>query len=122
LTKCTHFHKNIEIPHLTIEEIINKEWSVDHLKYSFLFDEYLKGGNMPFYLDINYLKSKRGGKIPDYYISDNENSFIVEIGGKGKGREQFKGVDEKKQLILTHSERMDGIRRPLFLAGFLTTK
>ena len=243
-----YFHKNIEISSLTIKEIINKEWTLDHLKYSFLFEEYLKGGNMPFSLDepniypllqnilntiilkdipkiakltideleliektvifigksaidgvnyssisrnigitkfkaksyinilqnafiltsimprgtnvlkepkillmppfrllfqkyqdcigaireeffienirnsglnFHYLKSSRGAKIPDYYLSDNENSYIIEIGGKGKGREQFKGVNEKKQLILTHSERMDGIRRPLFLAGFI---
>ena len=246
-----YFYKDIDIPSLTFNNIIDKEWRMDHLKYGYLFEEYLKGGNIPFnleepdlypllrnilhtiiYKDIprifkltvgelelientitfiakssvdginistisrnigitkykaqsyinilqdafvltsilpkgsnvlkepkillmppfrllfqnyndcigalreeffienirccgftfNYLKSNRGEKIPDYYISDNDNSFIIEIGGKNKGREQFKGVNEKKQIIFTHSERLDGIRRPLFLTGFITKR
>ena len=67
-----------------------------------------------------YLKSTRGAKTPDFIINDGSNKFIVEVGGKGKGREQFKGIAESKQIIFSHSDRFDGIRRPLFLAGFLT--
>jgi predicted AAA+ superfamily ATPase len=68
---------------------------------------------------IKYLKSTRGSKTPDYMISDNNGKIIIEVGGKGKGREQFKGIKEKKQLILSHSLETNGIKRPLFLAGFL---
>ncbi len=213
-----YFHKNINLPVLSIEKIINKDWNREYLKYNYLFEDYLKGGNMPFSLDepniysllqnildtiiqkdipriakltideleliektvtfigksgvdginyssisrnigitkfkaqqyisilqdafvltsvfpkgtnvlkepkvllmppfrllfqeyktcigalreeffiesirscgfkYNYLKSTRGAKIPDYYISNKDNSYIIEIGGKGKGREQF---------------------------------
>ena len=69
--------------------------------------------------DFQYLKSVRGAKTPDYLIQTPTGSLIVEIGGHGKGREQFKGISGKKQVIFTHSNRTDGIRTPLFLAGFL---
>ena len=49
-----------------------------------------------------------------------ENKHIVEIGGKGKGIQQFKGIDMDKSIILNDGERLDGIRRPLFLVGFLS--
>jgi len=71
-------------------------------------------------LQFNYLKSTRGAKTPDYCIIRNKGKIIVEIGGKGKGREQFKGLKEKKALIFSHSNKMTGIKRPLFLLGFLT--
>jgi predicted AAA+ superfamily ATPase len=67
----------------------------------------------------HYLKSTRGAKTPDFMVYDNETRYIVEVGGKGKGREQFKGITEKKKIIFSHSDRIDGIRCPLFLAGFL---
>lgn len=70
---------------------------------------------------VHYLKSTRGAKTPDYLIQrKDKGEIIVEIGGKGKGREQFKGMGKKtKGLILSHSNEIQGIRRPLFLAGFL---
>jgi len=70
-------------------------------------------------LDFHYLKTTRGGKIPDYLVHEGNEKIIAEIGGKGKGREQFKGITGNKQVIFTHSDRQDGIRRPLSLAGFL---
>lgn len=66
-----------------------------------------------------YLKSTRGTKTPDYLIQDGDERIVVEVGGKGKGREQFKGIKDKKQIIFSHGDRMDGIKRPLHLAGFL---
>lgn len=243
-----YFYENIKLPPLTIEQIINKDWDITHLKYSNYFERYLRGGNIPFSLEepdifpllqnilhtiihkdipkitrlvvdeldliqktvsfigksgidgINYssisqnigitkfkaqsyvellqnafilhrilpkgtnvlkepkillappfrllfrdynesigalredffiemltaaglkyyyLKSTRGAKTPDFMVYDNNNRIIIEVGGKGKGREQFKGITDKKQMIFSHSERFDGIRRPLFLAGFL---
>ena len=66
---------------------------------------------------ISYLKTNRGAKTPDYYLEEASNKWIVEVGGKGKGREQFKGVDLRKSIILSHSNETKGLNRPLFLAG-----
>ncbi|HMB01136.1 MAG TPA: hypothetical protein VKS21_09135 [Spirochaetota bacterium] len=38
-----------------------------------------------------YLKSTRSKKTPDYLVENK--TWIIEIGGKAKGREQFKGID-----------------------------
>ncbi len=70
--------------------------------------------------EIDYLKSTRGAKTPDYMLSSNKDEMIVEVGGKSKGREQFKGIKGSKKLIFSHSTETEGIKRPLFLAGFLT--
>ena len=69
--------------------------------------------------EIFYLKSIRGQKTPDYLIRDSED-IVFEVGGKGKGRSQFKGVDIKRKIILADGYDMTDIRRPLFLAGMLT--
>ena len=66
---------------------------------------------------ICYLKSSRGAKTPDYLLA--EDDIVFEIGGKGKGRRQFKGVKEKKKIILTHSTEITGMKRPLFLIGLI---
>ena len=68
---------------------------------------------------FSYLKTKRGGKTPDFLINTGDENIILEVGGKGKGRQQFKGIKEKKKMILTHSVETDGIKRPLFLVGLL---
>jgi hypothetical protein len=69
--------------------------------------------------EFSYLKSTRGRKTPDFLVREREGSIVVEIGGKGKGYEQFKGISAEKQIILTHSDRSDKMRKPLILAGFL---
>lgn len=66
-------------------------------------------------IEFNYLKSKRGEKIPDY-VADR---VVFEIGGPSKGASQFKGFSAEKKIILTHPGTMDGMRRPLFLVGML---
>ncbi len=65
-----------------------------------------------------YLKSMRGQKTPDYFIRDLQD-IVFEIGGKGKGRSQFKGMDVKTKIIFADGYDMTDIRRPLFLAGLL---
>jgi len=52
-------------------------------------------------------------------VRERDGSIAVEIGGRGKGHEQFKGISEKKRLILMHSDRIGKMRKPLVLAGFL---
>ncbi len=68
---------------------------------------------------VDYLKSTRGAKTPDYVVQTDAREFVIEVGGKGKGRQQFKGYDGAKSMILTPSLDASGIRRPLFMAGFL---
>lgn len=77
----------------------------------------LKARDIVFY----YLKTKRGAKTPDYLIKQKDGNIIVEIGGKGKGKEQFKGIniDKYKKLTLSHSQIIKDGTRPLFLAGFI---
>lgn len=69
--------------------------------------------------DIRYLKSTRGAKTPDYLLRDKE-TFVFEIGGKGKGRQQFKGFKSGRKIILSDSYETEGINRPLFMFGLLS--
>ncbi len=68
--------------------------------------------------EIFYLKSMRGQKTPDYLIRDSQD-IVFEVGGKGKGRSQFKGVDVQRKIIFADGYDMTGMRRPLFLAGLV---
>jgi len=68
--------------------------------------------------EIFYLKSIRGQKTPDYCIRNGED-IIFEVGGKGKGKSQFKGVDLKKKIIFADGYDTSAARRPLFLAGLI---
>lgn len=70
--------------------------------------------------ELFYLKSMRGQKTPDYLIHDSED-IVFEVGGKGKGRSQFKGIDVKRKIIFADDYDMTDIRRPLFLAGLLNS-
>lgn len=80
------------------------------------FCEMLRMAQIPF----DYLKTKRGAKTPDFFIPDDRDGYIIEIGGKGKGRSQFKGIEAEKKIIFSHSDDMSGIKRPLFLLGYMT--
>ena len=68
---------------------------------------------------FSYLKTKRGAKTPDFLIKAEGENIILEVGGKGKSRQQFKGIKGNKKMILTDSAEADGIKRPLFLMGLL---
>ncbi len=103
---------------------------VMNLPYRLLYKEYdeaVGGLREDFFVEsikmsgktIYYLKTRRGKKTPDYLIEDNKAKYIIEVGGKGKGIQQFKGIDMSKSIILADGERLDGIKRPLFLVGFL---
>jgi predicted AAA+ superfamily ATPase len=70
-------------------------------------------------LEFHYLKSTRGTKTPDFLIKSETGKIVVEIGGSGKGREQFKGVTVEKKIILSHAGVVEGIKRPLCLLGFI---
>ena len=79
------------------------------------FVEMLRQAGMTF----GYLKSTRGTKTPDYLIEGAPDGLVVEVGGKGKGREQFKGVKADRKLVFADTHTPNKGRLPLFLAGFL---
>lgn len=66
-------------------------------------------------MEVGYLKGTRGEKTPDYLVGD----MVCEIGGRNKGRSQFKGYSGKNKIIFTHPGMLDDIRRPLFFIGML---
>ena len=70
-------------------------------------------------LEIRYLKSTRGAKTPDYVLG-GKKGVVFEIGGKSKGRQQFKGFTAGHKIILADSYETKGFRRPLFLIGLLS--
>ncbi len=70
-------------------------------------------------LRFQYLKSTRGRKTPDFLIQGQDDKLVVEVGGKGKGREQFKGIQVDRKVIFAHQEVPDSKRLPLFLLGYL---
>jgi uncharacterized protein len=77
------------------------------------FIHHITGAN----LTVNYLKSMRGQKLPDYVLFLKDKKLVVEIGGAGKTSSQFKGIDTKEKLILTQPALKTGL--PLILFGFL---
>lgn len=70
-------------------------------------------------LEIHYLKSTRGAKTPDYVLGSRKG-VVFEIGGSGKGRQQFKGFKAQHKIILADGYETKGFRRPLFLTGLLS--
>ena len=70
-------------------------------------------------IEFHYLKSTRGSKTPDFLVRDKQGNIVLEVGGKGKGRSQFKGINVKRKIILSHGTEIGDIRRPLFLLGYL---
>lgn len=68
---------------------------------------------------LNYLKSTRGQKTPDFLFRHGDQNLVFEIGGKGKGRSQFKGVEANRKIVLAEAANLSADRMPLHLAGFL---
>lgn len=68
---------------------------------------------------LNYLKSTRGKKIPDFLFEYEKQKIVFEIGGKGKGREQFKNVKADRKIILAENTNFSTDKMPLHLIGFV---
>ncbi len=81
----------------------------------FIIEAFIMAGFSPF-----YLKTKRGEKTPDYLINYEGKPVVIEVGGKGKGREQFKGYKAETKLIFSDNSNIGNRKYPLFLAGFLS--
>ncbi|MCF7972995.1 MAG: AAA family ATPase [Phycisphaerae bacterium] len=71
------------------------------------------------HIEVHYLKSTRGKKTPDYLVELGQEKLAIEIGGKGKGREQFKGVTVDRKIIFAHQDVPENKRYPLFLLGYM---
>jgi predicted AAA+ superfamily ATPase len=79
------------------------------------FVEMAKGAQLP----IFYLKTTRGTKTPDFLVGDGDSRLVVEIGGKGKGRSQFKGIKIDRKMVLAHIDAPARGKVPLLMAGYL---
>ena len=70
---------------------------------------------------FRYAKSTRGAKTPDFLVTLDGRDYVIEVGGRGKGRTQFKGLDYDRKVILFHgTDRRyeSGQRVPLHCLGF----
>jgi len=68
---------------------------------------------------IAYLKSVTGSKTPDFMLLDRD--VVLEVGGKGKGRTQFKGVEADRKIILADAYSENSFdKKPLFVLGLVT--
>lgn len=68
---------------------------------------------------FHYLKTKRGAKTPDFLVEYGNEQVVIEIGGKGKGRAQFKGIKVENKLILSHASEAGSNKKPLSLLGYI---
>jgi predicted AAA+ superfamily ATPase len=69
-------------------------------------------------LNINYLKGARGEKIPDFLIEDDlGREIVIEVGGRGKGRSQFKGITVTTKVVFVDSLQWKEDQIPLFMLG-----
>lgn len=70
-------------------------------------------------IPVQYLKSTRGQKTPDFLIMHKGQKLVCEVGGSGKGRNQFKGVTADRKIIFSPEGTPGNDRMPLHLLGFL---
>jgi len=70
-------------------------------------------------IDIHYLKTTRGGKTPDFLVEHHGKRLVFEIGGRSKGRSQFKGITADRKIVLAPDIPPGPGRLPLHLIGML---
>ncbi len=90
------------------------EDAIGGLREDFFVDMLRQAG-----IEISYLKSTRGKKTPDYLVAGGPDKLVVEIGGPGKGRQQFKGIEIDRKLVFAHTDIPTTGTIPLFLVGYL---
>lgn len=78
----------------------------------------MRQGGVPF----SYLKGMRGQKMPDFLVIHQGQKIAMEIGGKNKGRSQFKGVKDLRRMVFAPDMIPSPGRTPLHLLGFLRTQ
>jgi predicted AAA+ superfamily ATPase len=97
--------------------LINNEYSsvVGYLREDFVV-EALKMRDF----EVFYLKSMRGEKTPDFFITEKNTRYVIEVGGKGKGRSQFKGFSGYKKIVLSDTENLSKKgHKPIYLIGYI---
>ena len=70
---------------------------------------------------FGYVKTTRGSKTPDFVLENDGGTVVLEVGGKGKVRSQFKGLEYDRKIVLSHGEDSRpeaGWRVPLHCLGF----
>lgn len=72
-------------------------------------------------MPLHYLKTTRGAKTPDFQIQYQDTSVVLEVGGKGKGRTQFKGFEADRKIVFSEGASTGRDRLPLHLLGFVGT-
>jgi uncharacterized protein len=70
-------------------------------------------------IGLHYLKGTRGEKTPDFLVEHGGRRIAFEVGGRGKGRSQFKGIQADRKIILAPDIVPGPDRLPLHVAGFL---
>lgn len=68
------------------------DYSIGGLREDFVVEKLKSNG-----LDPYYLKSARGAKTPGFLIPFGDEEIIVEVGGKEKRKERFKGMEKRKK-------------------------
>jgi len=122
-----YFLNDLTISPIHLETLMNKNIGKEFMGFEKYFSDYLKGGLREDFavqilknngLEFYYLKSKRGKKRPDYLIKKDDKQFIIEIGGKSKGYQQFKGIDsiKYKKVVFAQNAKKKNIL-PLYLLG-----
>ncbi len=84
------------------------------LKEDFLVSQ-LKGLG----IRLKYLKTKRGRKTPDFYLKWQGKEYVIEVGGKSKGRNQFKGIEVKNKVLALYPFSSQKSAVPLYVLGML---
>jgi len=70
-------------------------------------------------IPATYLKGTRGQKTPDFMVEHMGEHLALEIGGRGKGYRQFKGIRADRKLVFAEDPAPGSGRIPLHLLGFL---
>lgn len=68
-------------------------------------------------VELAYVKGTRGEKIPDYLFRIDGKRVVIEVGGKGKGRSQFKGVTADETRLAVEGGDWSRGSIPLHLFG-----
>jgi predicted AAA+ superfamily ATPase len=85
--------------------------SIGALREEFAVDAFSRAG-----LALSYLKDARGKKMPDYSFELDDKRVLIEVGGPGKTRKQFR---EEEGVLFVDGPPYGEKRLPLAMLGFL---